>query len=98
MGAVCRVYFFYLSFEVVWVPEADQLNQNFSGLIRLINERKVRDHDRITQKQHFTFAKHPPVSPLAAHFLLKLMDKIFLKTAINYAGGLELDRQQADNV
>src|SRR6266700_5214147 len=66
-GTIGSTYLFYLSPQILWMPEAYQLNHNFPVFILIVGQNKVRDHHRIFEKKHFTFTSESPVPAFASH-------------------------------
>lgn len=95
MGAVGRSDFFYLSSEILRMPEAHQLNQYFALLILSINQREVWYHHRIAQEQHIAFTSELPVPALIAYLLLKFVGKICFKAAIEHASPFKVGTESA---
>src|SRR6266852_2034155 len=88
-GTISGTHLFYLSSQVLWMPEAHQLNHNLPVFILLIGQNKVRDHHRISQQEHLALTRELPVSSFISHFLLELARKVLLQAAIKRAALLE---------
>src|SRR5207237_5394030 len=73
---------FNLSSQVLGMPEADQLDHNFTVFILIINENEIWDHHRISQKEHLAFTRELPVSSFISHLLLEFARDVRLKTAV----------------